>query len=59
MICADFLAGVSLETNNGDSLLEALMRLISSLPFSQRKQLQKKLEDIHEVNPKQAAAIQA
>ena len=59
MICADFLAGVSLETNNEDSLLEALMRLISSLPFSQRQQLQKKLGDIHEVNPNQAAAIQA
>ena len=39
MICADFLAGASLETGNQDALLSALTRLIAGLPPSQRKQL--------------------
>jgi hypothetical protein len=39
MICADFLAGVSLETGNQDALLSALTRLILRLPTPQREQL--------------------
>jgi len=39
MICADFLAGVSLETGNQDALLSALTRLLLSLPMPQREQL--------------------
>jgi hypothetical protein len=39
MICADFLAGVSLETGNQDALLSALTRLVLGLPLPQRKQL--------------------
>ncbi len=39
MICADFLAGVSLETGNQDALLSALTRLVLGLPKPQRKQL--------------------
>ncbi len=39
MICADFLAGVSLETGNEDALLSALTRLVLSLPMPQRERL--------------------
>ena len=39
MICADFLAGASLETGNQDALLSALTRLVLSLPMPQREQL--------------------
>ncbi len=39
MICADFLAGVSLEAGNQDALLSALTRLLLSLPMTQREQL--------------------
>src|SRR5271155_2248951 len=39
MICADFLAGVSLETGNRDALLSALKRLVLALPMLQREQL--------------------
>jgi hypothetical protein len=39
MICADFLAGVSLETGNQDALLSALTRLVLGLPKPQRNQL--------------------
>jgi len=39
MICADFLAGASLESGNQDALLSALTRLLLSLPMSQREQL--------------------
>jgi hypothetical protein len=39
MICADFLAGVSLETGNPDALLSALTRLVLSLQKPQREQL--------------------
>ena len=39
MICADFLAGVSLETGNQDTLLSSLTRLILGLPLPQREQL--------------------
>jgi hypothetical protein len=39
MICADFLAGVSLETGNQDALLSALTRLVLGLAVPQREQL--------------------
>ena len=39
MICADFLAGVSLETGNQDTLLSSLTRLVLGLPVPQREQL--------------------
>ena len=39
MICADFLAGVSLETGNTDALLASLTRLVISLLTEQRRQL--------------------
>src|SRR5450631_4062893 len=39
MICADFLAGVSLETGNQDALLPCLARLVIGLPKPQRRQL--------------------
>jgi hypothetical protein len=39
MICADFLAGVSLEADNQDALLPCLTRLVIGLPKPQRKQL--------------------
>jgi hypothetical protein len=39
MICADFLAGVSLETGNQDALLPCLTRLVIGLPKPQRRQL--------------------
>ena len=39
MICADFLAGVSLEAGNRDALLPSLARLAISLPEPERKQL--------------------
>jgi hypothetical protein len=39
MICADFLAGVSLETGNQNALLPSLTRLVLSLPKPQIRQL--------------------
>ena len=39
MICADFLAGVSLEAGNQDALLPSLTRLVIGLPKPERKQL--------------------
>ncbi len=39
MICADFLAGVSLEAGNGDALVPCLTRLAIGLPKPLRKQL--------------------
>ena len=46
MICADFLAGVSLETGNQDALLSALTRLVLGLPVPQREQL---FRSVHEI----------
>ena len=43
MICADFLAGVSLEAGNRDALLPSLTRIVLGLPKPQREQL---LEDL-------------
>jgi hypothetical protein len=39
MICADFLAGVSLETGNQYALVLSLTRLVIGLPKPERKQL--------------------
>ncbi|MGH9680386.1 MAG: hypothetical protein ACRD4Y_10585, partial [Candidatus Acidiferrales bacterium] len=39
MICADFLAGVSLEAGNHDALLPSLTRLVLGLPKPQIRQL--------------------
>jgi hypothetical protein len=36
MICADFLAGASLEHANSRSLIDSVLRLIALLPQSQR-----------------------
>jgi hypothetical protein len=36
MICADFLAGVSLETGNQSALIAALTRIVLALPKPQR-----------------------
>jgi hypothetical protein len=47
MICADFLAGASLETGNQDALLSALTRLVRGLPMPQREQL---LESVQAVS---------
>ena len=47
MICADFLAGASLETGNQDALLSALTRLVVGLPAPQREQL---LESVQAVS---------
>jgi hypothetical protein len=44
MICADFLAGVSLEAGNRDELLPCLIRLVIGLPKPQRKQLLEELQ---------------
>src|SRR5580658_79298 len=43
MICADFLAGANLDTDNSDALMPSLDRLLDSLPPSKRQQL---LEDV-------------
>ena len=45
MICADFLAGVSLEAGDRDALLPCLIRLAIGLPRPQRNQL---LEEVQE-----------
>jgi hypothetical protein len=44
MICADFLAGVSLETGNQNALFPCLIRLVISLPKAHRKQLIEEVE---------------
>jgi hypothetical protein len=43
MICADFLAGVSLETGTQDALLPSLTRMVIGLPEPERLQL---IEDV-------------
>jgi hypothetical protein len=44
MICADFLAGVSMEADNQGALLPCLTRLVVGLPKPQRKQLLEELQ---------------
>ena len=38
MICADFLAGANLETENSDALMISLDRLFDSLPQTKRQE---------------------
>jgi len=38
MICADFLAGASLETGNSDALMTSLDRLLNLLPHTKRQE---------------------
>ena len=38
MICADFLAGANLETENPDSLITSLSRLVEFLPKLKRQE---------------------
>jgi len=46
MICADFLAGVDLESGNTESLLFALGRLYSLLPDPQKTEFVKQMETV-------------
>jgi len=59
MICADFLAGVSLEVGNEHVLLLALHRLIGSLSVPQRQQLLEWMRDAVEQNANEAAPVEA
>jgi hypothetical protein len=47
IICADFLAGVSLETDNQDALLSGLNRLVRGLPPHKRRKLLESIQEIH------------
>jgi hypothetical protein len=44
MICADFLAGANLETQDSDSLIVALTRLVEFLPKLKRQELADKIQ---------------
>jgi len=44
MICADFLAGVSLEVGTKEALLPSLTRLVIGLPKPQRQELIEKVQ---------------
>src|ERR1700736_1502595 len=46
MICADFLAGVSLETGNQDALVPSLTRMVIGLPRPQREQLLENVQGV-------------
>jgi hypothetical protein len=59
MICADFLAGASLEADDEDKLLVALTRLIGSLGKEQKCQLLEMIENNHDGIPEKAAAFTA
>jgi hypothetical protein len=59
MICADFLAGVSLEVGNEHVLLLALHRLIGSLSVPQRQQLIEWMKEPVEQNANEAAPVEA
>jgi hypothetical protein len=59
MICADFLAGVSLEVGNEHVLLLALHRLIGSLSGLQRQQLMEAMKEPVEQNANEATAVEA
>ena len=57
MICADFLAGIALETQNDEMLLTALFRLIDALVPEQRSRLQQYWEaKVEDRAPKAIAA---
>ncbi len=59
MICADFLAGASLEVGDDEKLLFALVRLIGSLCVEQRNKLLEVVRTSVEIVPEQAAAATA
>jgi hypothetical protein len=59
MICADFLAGASLEADNEHVLLLALHRLIGSLSVPQRQQLIEWMRDAVEQNANETATVEA
>jgi hypothetical protein len=59
MICADFLAGASLEAGDEDKLLFALTRLIGSLGREQKCQLFEMVRNNDEQIPEKAAAATA
>jgi hypothetical protein len=46
MICADFLAGASLEEPNSRTLLDSIQGLLGLLPASQRSELVSALNEI-------------
>lgn len=59
MICADFLAGASLEADQKDALFLALARLISALSVGQRLQLLDVVRNTIEPVPTEEAAAEA
>jgi len=59
MICADFLAGASLEAGAEGTLFLALARLIGALPVAQRLQLLEIVRNSLEPVQTEAAAIEA
>jgi len=59
MICADFLAGASLETGEENTLFLALARLIGALPTEQRLRLFSAMRNGNETAQLETAAITA
>jgi len=59
MICADFLAGASLETDQKDALFLALARLIGAIPTAQRLRLFEMMRNNFEPIQAETAAITA
>ena len=59
MICADFLAGASLETDQENGLFLALARLISALSVAQRLQLLEIVRNRLEPDQREAVATEA
>lgn len=59
MICADFLAGVSLGAGQENTLFLALVRLIRALPVARKLQLLDLVRKNHEPGPKEAPATEA
>jgi hypothetical protein len=59
MICADFLAGVSLETGNQDNLLHSILRLVGCLPLPQRTKFLERVNGTQRQNANEEAEIEA
>ena len=59
MICADFLAGVSLEAGNQDALLPSLIRMVIGLPKPQRQQLLENVQGTIDSDTCQTAPLEA
>ncbi len=59
MICADFLAGASLEARQENTLFLALARLIGALPAEQKLRLLGAMRNDYETAPPKAAAVTA